>query len=60
MDWTTIENERVCSYGYTLDASDYIPAGAHYATGIDVLPVLGVIVGRERNTVRRWLPVDLI
>ena len=60
MDWTTIENERVSSYGYALDATEFVPAGSHYATGMDCLPVLGQIVGRERNSVRRWLPVDLI
>ena len=58
MDWTTIESERVCSYGYAMDATERIPAGAHYATGMDVLPVLGQIVGRERNPARRWLSVE--
>lgn len=52
IDWQTIDVEHACNDGYRLDATEFIPAGAHYKTDIDCLPVLGRIVGREHGPYR--------
>ena len=47
IDWATVEIERTAGCGWSLDATQFIPAGCHYDTGIQVLGALGQIVGRD-------------
>ena len=46
IDWATVDTERNAGSGWSIYATQFIPAGSHYDTGITALGALGQIVGR--------------
>ena len=58
IDWATVDTEYAAGCGWCLDATQFIPAGAHYDTGIAVLGALGQIVGRDARGPYRLIEVN--